>query len=239
MAAAVALREEISPAGPAPAWTREQVLTRYRHFRAISKQHHSGAMDFLAKDAILQQARRLGLARGKMLMLDDMDELTYAFDLAIHTAPADRSRAIDHYARSARLPQGSDEALMLDAMRQARFSIICIKRRHEAAGLIVQDVFRGIEHWLVDEGLESSVSDGSVLATRLFTPDRFSMAAGVFVPFDLELMEDVLLEAPQLGRKRPAEACDDRRFAEAIYRIALADGVMQRVAYRDPISEAG
>jgi hypothetical protein len=39
MAAALALREETSPAA---AWTREQVLVRYRHFRAISKQHHSG-----------------------------------------------------------------------------------------------------------------------------------------------------------------------------------------------------
>jgi hypothetical protein len=26
---------------------------------------------------------------------------------------------------------------------------------------------------------------------------------------------------------------DDRRFAEAIYRVALADGIMDRVAYQD------
>ena len=77
-----------------------------------------------------------------------------------------------------------------------------------------------------------------MLATRLFTPDGFSMGAGAFVPFDRELLDDVLDDTPQLRRKRPAEACDDRRFAEAVYRIALADGVMQRVAYRDPGVEA-
>jgi hypothetical protein len=235
MAAALALREETSPA---PAWTREQVLARYRHLRAISKRHHSKALDFLTKDAMLHHARRLGLAIGKTLIFDDMDELTYAFDLAIHTAPADRSRAIDRYARAARLPAGCDEALVLDAMCQARFSVVKIERRHEAAGMMVKDVFRPIEHWLVDEGLESSVPDGSVLATRLFTPDGFSMGAGAFVPFDRELLDDVLDDTPQLRRKRPAEACDDRRFAEAVYRIALADGVMQRVAYRDPGVEA-
>jgi hypothetical protein len=37
-------------------------------------------------------------------------------DLAIHTAPPGRSRVIDRYARSAQLPPGSDEALMLEAM---------------------------------------------------------------------------------------------------------------------------
>ncbi|MFZ0457280.1 MAG: hypothetical protein WAM17_02320, partial [Rhodoplanes sp.] len=47
-----------------------------------------------SRDAILHQARRLGLADGKVLILDSMDELTLAFDLAIHTAPAGRSRAI-------------------------------------------------------------------------------------------------------------------------------------------------
>ena len=65
---------------------------------------------------MLQHARRLGLAHGKTLMLDSIDELPLAFDLAIHTAPVGRSRAIDRYARSAQFAQGSDEALVLGAM---------------------------------------------------------------------------------------------------------------------------
>jgi hypothetical protein len=191
-------------------------------------------MDFLSGDAILQSARRIGLARGKTLVLDDIDELTYAYDLAIHSAPAGRSRAIDRYAGSARLPPGSDEALVLDAMCRARFCIVHVERRHAAAGLIVKDLLRGNELWLVDEGLESSMPDGSALATRLYTPESFSMTAGVNVPMDRKLLTDALDDAPQLLRKSHAEASDDRRFAEAIYRVALADGIMERVAYRDP-----
>ena len=44
-------------------------------------------------------------------------------------------------------------------MRRARFSIISSVRRHTVAGLIVKDLFRGFEFWLVDEGLESSLPD--------------------------------------------------------------------------------
>ena len=41
------------------------------------------------------------LAQGRTLILDDMEEMNYVFDLAIHTGPPGRSRAIDRYARSA------------------------------------------------------------------------------------------------------------------------------------------
>ena len=238
MAAAVALREK-TPSRAAAAASRDEVLARYRRLRDISKRHHSKAMDFLSRDALLHQARRLGLTVGKMLVLDSLDVMTLAFDLAIHTAPTDRSRAIDRNARSARLAPDSDEALVLEAMLRARFSIVRVVRRHDAAGLILSDMFRRTELWLVDEGLESSVAEGSVLATRFYTPDGFSMTTGVLVPIDLGLMEDALAEVPLLLRKRPEEVPGDRRFAEAIYRVAIASGIMEQVAYRDPLGEAG
>jgi hypothetical protein len=200
----------------------------------FSKQHHSEVKNFLSRDAVLHIAGRIGLAHGKTLILDDMDELVFVWDLAIYTAPAGRSRAIERYARSARLALGADETLVLDAMCKARFSIVQVERRHEAAGLIVKDILRGHPLWLVDEGLESSIPDGSLLATRLYAPETFSMTAGVTVPLDLDLLKDALDEVPQLLRKSEAQASDDRRLAEAIYRVALADGIMERIAYRDP-----
>lgn len=237
-AAAAFLRKIMAVARP-EALSRAEVLTRYRHLREISKQHHSAALDFLSKDAIISQARRIGLAQGKTLVLDSMDDLNLAFDLAIHTAPKDRSRAIDRYARAARLAPESDELLVLEAMQRARFSIISIVRRHPIAGLIVKDLFRGGEVWLVDEGLESSLPDGAALATRIYSPEGFAMTAGVLVPLDIELIENAVADTPQLLRKRPDEVIDDRRFAEAIYRVALASGLMEQVAYQDTIAESG
>ena len=239
VSAAVALREDNPVAKPAVLLSRTEVLARYRHLREISKRHHSAALEFLSKDAVMSQARRLGLTQGKTLVLDSMDDLNLAFDLAIHTAPKDRSRAIDRYARMAQLSPESDEGRVLDAMRNARFSIIGILRRHDVAGLIVEDLFRGVEVWLVDEGLESSLPDGAALATRLCTPEGFAMTAGVLVPLDIELIEDAIADTPQLLRNRREELIDDRRFAEAIYRVALASGLMEQVAYQDTVSGAG
>src|SRR5438132_20344 len=93
---------------------RGEVLARYRQLREISKRHHHEMLKFISGAAMLHQARRLGLVRGKTLILDDMDEMNYVFDLALHTALPGRSRAIDRYARSARLAAPSDEALVLE-----------------------------------------------------------------------------------------------------------------------------
>jgi len=229
---AVAVRTEdiVEPQVP----SRGEVLTRYRHLREISKRHHSAALKLLSRDAILHHARRLGLTDGKILILDSMDELTLAFDLAIHTAPAGRSRAIDRYARSTRFASGSDEVLVLEAMCNARFAIVVVRRKHPSAGLIVTDLFRKIDLWLMDEGLEVSLPVGTVFATRYFAPDRFVVTAGVGMPVDLDLLTSAIELVPVLLRKPRAETIDDRRFAEAIYRAAIAEGIMENMTYQDP-----
>ena len=124
MAVALVPREDNAFANDNPPPARNAVLARYRQLREISKKHHHDILKLISGDAMLQQARRLGLVQGRTLILDDMEEMSYVFDLAIYTAPPGRSRAIDRYARSAQLPPGSDEALMLEAMRAARFAIL-------------------------------------------------------------------------------------------------------------------
>lgn len=234
MSDAVISRDRDSHESRPSAPDRAEVLERYRRFREISRRHNSAIRKFTSWDTIMQHARRLGLARGKTLLLEDVDELTYAVDLAIHTAPAGRSRPIDRYAQSAGAPSEGDEKLMLDAMRAARFSLLRIECRHPIAGLIVNDLCHDTERWLIDVGLESSVPDGAMLATRLYTPGDFSMTAGVNVPLDSTTVLTMVGELPRHMQDQPLEVlADDRRFAEMIYRVALTNGVMDRVQYRD------
>jgi hypothetical protein len=78
------------------------------------------------------------------------------------------------------------------------------------------------------------MAEGTIMATRLFTPERFSMTAGVNVLLDLGMFEDVLARLPRrLGEIPPATVIDNRHFAEAIYSIALASGIMDRFKYID------
>jgi hypothetical protein len=174
------------------------------------------------------------LAQGKTFILEDMDEMYYVYDLAIYTAPSDRSRAIDRYARSTKFDARSDERLLLEAMQASQFAILLIEQRHDTMGLIATDILRNSKVWLVDVGLESSMDEGELIATRLLTPGPFSMTAGVNVPFEIEMLEPLCALLPQrMGNSKLSRIADDRRFAEAVYKLGLADGVMDRLAYLD------
>ena len=63
--------------------SRDELLIRYRRFREIVKKHHSAVLKYIDTDTILSQARRLGLAEGKTLLLDSVDDLNLVFDLSI------------------------------------------------------------------------------------------------------------------------------------------------------------
>lgn len=239
MGAEVVTPDDTAGAPNEPALSRDDVLARYRRIREIGKQHNAELVPYLSHDAVLQQARRLGLAQGRNFVLKHQDEMSFVFDLLIFTAPAGRTRAIDRYARAAQLAPGSEEAAALEAMRKARFSVFSVQRRHETAGLVLRDLLRETEVWLVDVGLEKSAPEGAVMATRLYAPDRFSVTTGVNIPLDKTLLDSALAEVPQLRHKPPAELAGDRRLAEAIYRVAVASGIMQRIGHHDPLADTG
>ena len=89
--------------------------------------------------------------------------MTLAEDLAIYLPRLGRLQPLDRYARTARFAPDSNEAVMLEAMRHARFSLWRVERRHESAGLLLRDLrdlLRGGEIRLVDETMEKTAPQG-------------------------------------------------------------------------------
>src|SRR4051812_26306953 len=106
-------------------------------------------------------------------------------------------------------------------MRHARFSLWRGERRHETAGMILQDLLRGGEIWLVDETMEKSAPRGVEMAARLLQPESFAMTALIIVPVTSDLMEEVFTRAPALQRTQGDSLARDPRFAIGIYRAAV------------------
>jgi hypothetical protein len=218
---------------------RQEVLDRYRHLRAISARYHNAALGRLARPTILEHAKHLGLAYGQALWAESDEEMALIFDLAIHTAKPGRTRAIDRYSKAEKPCTDPDEAHMLEAMRRARFSVWRTERRHEMTGVIVTDLLRDSETWLVDEGLTNTARPGLTFASRLCWPADFAITCGVVVPIDAELMEDILFDsAAWLRHAAFDKVADDPRFAKAIYRAALGAGIMEHVVFEEPAMSA-
>jgi hypothetical protein len=200
---------------------RDEVLERYRRFREIGKQHNQAALKFASRPQVREYAHQIGIAVGKALVTEHMDELALAFDLGVYGARPGRSRAIDRYAKAAGLAPGTDEAAMLEAMRRAQFAVCRILRRHEVTGFVIGDVARQGEMWLVDEHLEKVGKEDVAFAARLCLPAAFAMTCGVIVPMSGEIMDEVLAGTVTHIRGAPAQVLDDPRFAAGIYRAVL------------------
>lgn len=217
---------------------RSEILARYRRLRQISKEQHEAVLDIIAPNVLLDWARRLDLTEGKAIVLENGNELTLPEDLAIYLPRPGRSHPLDRYARVARFAPSSDEAIVLAAMRRARFSVWRIERRHPTTGLILRDLLRGEETWLVDEAMEKNTPPGVEMAARLLQPESFAMTARIIVPMlpDLmtlpELMEEVFTRAPALRRLQEDALAGDPRFAIGFYRAAVATGAMNRVRFQ-------
>jgi hypothetical protein len=218
--------------------TREERLRQYRHFRAINKRQQSEAMDCVSHTTVLDCARRLGLARGRMLLLDNPDEINLVFDLVVHAGISGRSRAIDRYAdKNPPLP-GSDDAFMLAAARKAKFCIWTVERRHDIIGLHVVDITHDKqEFWLIDESLEASCPIGSVFAGRLIDVGEYVMTCGAVAPIDEFVMAEALILSKSWLTSKEPDASQDPRFAMAIFRGVLRSGLLDGVRFIDPTAQ--
>ena len=94
-------------------------------------------------------------------------------------------------------------------------------------GLILQDLLRQEEVWLLDEGFEQTVPDGATLASRVTKPDAFHMTTGATIPISRNAMEDVAAASPSLD----ASFADGTnvRFIETVYRSAVTHRLMDTV----------
>jgi hypothetical protein len=209
-------------------------LYQYRALRTVANAHNGAGLELVSRKTFLENARTIGLAHGDVLTLESEDELTMVYDLCLHTARPGRSRAIDRFAHATSFAAGSDEALVLAAMQQARFSIWQVMEYHHEGGLVVCDRLRGGEAWLMDEAMTASCKPDFQFAGRLFMPGDFAMSTGVLVPFDVKLA--AALEGrmtPALNTMTLPAMAGDYRFAQAIYRAAVATNAMAGVGFAE------
>ena len=207
---------------------RAEVLPRYRRLRELSREHGNAIIKKLPKKTLLDCGKRIGLVRRKTFIASSMEEIMLAIDLAVYSPRSARISPVDRYRRTSKFANHSEDDLMLDAMCGSRFSLFFVKRRHLAAGLILEDLLRQQEVWLMDEGFEQTLPDGSALASRVTKPDAFYMTTGAAIPMTLETLEDVAAVFPSADASLSGGT--NIRFIETVYRSAVTRGLMDMVS---------
>jgi hypothetical protein len=213
---------------------RDQILARYRQLRGISTAQHSAALAMVPQSALLRHAKRIGVARGHVLMFESEAEVPLLMDLAVYGHGTGGTSAIERYASKLPADASDDEITMVHAKLNARFSVWRVQRRHEIVGLWLTNLLHrsAPEEWLVDEAMEASCPDGLVFAARLAKPDAFSISCGVVAPVTPETVYELIDSRGRCLWQDIADIEENSRFAAALYRAAIRSGVMERVEFR-------
>jgi len=142
------------------------LLERYRQWGHHRRAIQTAALKQVSQSTRLEQARRIGMASGSTLIVRSEPEVSLLYDLAVYGAKEGRTRAIDRYASARSRRSDPDEALVLKALCEARFSWFRIIAKQPPFGVRIEDLLRGGELWLLDEGLEQTMRPGGFIATR-------------------------------------------------------------------------
>jgi hypothetical protein len=219
--------------GEMHASSRVAILGRYRRYGDLRKEIQSAALGNMSESSFLAHAKRIGLSDGRVIFADNNSEVALVYDLALYTAQPGRTRAIERCARKRLKAAQSDEALVLQALLASRFSIFGVVGRCEPAGVLLEDLMRGGTIPLLDEGLEQSASAGDVFAMRVAPIEDFLINCGAVVPMGGGIFEEIieLLIGGVVEAERAALA-DHRRFAAALYALAIELELMSSIIYR-------
>jgi hypothetical protein len=219
--------------GEMHASSRVAILGRYRRYSDLRKDIQSAALGNVSKSSFLAHAKRIGLSDGRVVFADDGSEVALVYDLALYTAQPGRTRAIDRCARKRLTAALPDEALVLQALQASRFSIFRVIGRCEPAGVLLEDLMRGGTMPLLDKGLEQSAKAGDVFAMRVAPIEDFVINCGAVVPMNGGILEATIeFLTGGVAEAERAALADHRRFAAALYELAIELELMSSIIYR-------
>jgi hypothetical protein len=173
---------------PGSDMTRDEVFSVYRPLRQSIRHVLSLATKACNRADMIRAAKLLGLWVNDKITLDGGGEdAEMLVDLALFD-PNQRGRVA---YRSFLAEQGQQleagERALAERMSDARFTLLHYVGKHHAAGVWVEDLLAGDNRlWLMDEGLETSGSPGTVFGMRLFDAGPFHAGFGIITQPDEE-----------------------------------------------------
>lgn len=219
---------------------RDALLGRYRQLRATMRDLHTELMHTLPKGMFTECGRKLGCLVGGTLVFETEDEASVLMDYCLYDGWSGQHNAVTRFVANRPYAAGTDQALLLDAMLRARYSLFQVESVAEGLGVNCRDILRGDGGTIVDEGLGNTAAPGVIVAGRLVVLPELSMTTGAGLVIDADTLEDIqkVLEdgAQGIGQAdfNNLTRQEAAVLSSMIIRCALARGTPSRGAAQEP-----
>lgn len=219
------------------------LLPRYKRLREVGLELNTRLVKTLPKSVLDEGGKKLGILRKNVLVLDTEDEIALLMDFCLHDVRRQGANAVDRYLEATPPPPGSDDMVLLQALRLARFSLIVVEALEPGVGARVKDILRDEPFFLVDVGMSRSVPVGMILATRVMEAEGIGMTTGAALP--VAVLSPAELGQYLEGLKSVFRGTDFHHlshedaseFSATVIRGCLKQGAAERIAYIDPGQE--
>jgi hypothetical protein len=217
-----------------------QLLTRYRRLRRLGMAVNQTLVSRLSKDVLEEGARKLGILRKGVMVFDSEDETSVLMDFCIHDVRRHGRTAAEQFLAESPYPPGSDEAVYLESLKDAYYSVFAVESRQPGVHVGLRDLVSGASCQIVDTGLSRTAETGFVLASRLIAPDNIPMTGGAALPMGMlppqgqsnALTELVALVKSTMGRARTPE--ERSEVIATLIRNCLQVGMSSHITYEEP-----
>src|SRR3954451_1891652 len=137
--------------------TRDEALTLYRPIRAGIQRTLKAAVESCSDADVKRAAKQLGVWCNGRIEVPNETAIDMVSDLALFEPNQRGIRAYDRCLLDHRQALHKADLALAQQMASARFSLFRILRRHDLAGVWVDDVINPAESiWVLDQGLEIS-----------------------------------------------------------------------------------
>jgi len=217
-----------------------EVLARYKHLRQVGLELNNRLVETVSRSVIDEGGKKLGILKGDVLALDSEDEIAVLMDYCLHDVRRHAVNAVERYLAESPPAPESDEWILLQAMRQMRYSLFAVEATEPGVGVHVRDLLRDEPLFLVDVGFSRTASVGMVLAARVMAPEGIGMTTGAALPVGVLSPAEcgrflaglkATFKGMDFGNLSPEEASE---LAATVIRTCLQQGAAERIEYVEP-----
>jgi len=132
----------------------------------------------LARDALDEGGRKLGLLRNDIFVFDNEEDTAVLMDYCLYHVRRNGRNAVEQYCLDHPPAPGTDESACLRAMQAAIHSLFRVDAVEPGVALAVTDLATDAQYLLVDIGLSQSAKPGVLLLSRLLLFEDFAATGG-------------------------------------------------------------
>jgi hypothetical protein len=212
---------------------RAEIVSRYKRLRAAGRNLNHKLVQQLTKDVLHEGGKKLGILQKGTLVFNSEDETSVLMDYCIYDVYRNGRNAVEQYLVDSAPAPESDEAVCLQAMQHAVYSLFIVESVIRGFGVTVRDVLSNKPYVIVDMGFGSTAQPGLLFASRLLVHEGFAMTGGAALPISVPPEDQRQPVIKMLAQGVTAD--DDGYFDPApLIRACLQQGCSSQVQYQEP-----